>query len=62
MTKEQFDNQAWHKGMMVRVFGHNTPRNCHVAGIDFNRRVIRTEDITGKRRYVSYMTCIVIGE
>lgn len=63
MTKEQFDNQAWRKGMMVRVFGHDTPRNCHVTGIDFDRRVIRTEDIaTGKRGYVSSMTCIVIGE
>lgn len=62
MTIEQFDSQRWHKGMMVQVFGYKTPRNCHVTGIDFDRRVIRTEDMTGKRRYVSYMTCIVIGE
>lgn len=63
MTKEQFDSRLWHKGMIVQVFGYKKPRNCYVTGVDFSKRVIRTEDIaTGKRGYVSYMTCIVIGE
>ena len=62
MTKEQFDSQLWHKGMTVQVFGYKTPRNCYVTGVDFGKRIIRTEDIvTGKRGYVPYMACTIIG-
>lgn len=63
MTKEQFDRQQWHKGMRVQVFGYKKPRNFNVTGIDFGKGRIRIEDpITGARGYVSYMTCIVLGE
>ena len=63
MTREQFDRQRWHKGMRVQVFGFKKPRNFNVAGIDFGKGRIRIEDpITGARGYVSYMTCIVLGE
>ena len=49
--------------MRVQVFGYKKPRNFNVTGIDFGKGRIRIEDpITGARRYVSYMTCIVLGE
>ena len=63
MTKDQFDRQQWHTGMRVQVLGYKKPRTCNVTGVDFCKGRIRIEDqITGKRSYVAYMTCVVIGE
>lgn len=56
MTKEQFDNQSWRKGMRVRIIGN--PDSYEVAAVDFCGQV----RLRGIRLPLPYMNLVVVDE